>query len=155
MEKNQYPPEFYDEIINSTLEKIIQRENEVQNFDQHRDQAESKEVFVLEYRENVTDNFIKQLRKCGAPVQPIVTLRKLKTTLPSLKPAIKKELKSGVIYKISCPGCSACYVCQTGRHVITRFKEHRGRKDGAVRTHFWYCCRCIAEFDSLEIIWDN
>ena len=108
--------------------------------------------FVVEYRGNVTDNFIKQLKKCDAPVQPIVTLRKLKTILPSLKPAVKKELRSGVIYQISCPGCNACYVGQTSRHLITRFKEHRGKKDGSVKTHFWNCCRKVAGFKNVKIL---
>ena len=50
-----------------------------------------------------------------------IYVRKLKTTLPSLKPPVKKELRSRVIYKITCPGCTSCYVGQTRRHLVTRF----------------------------------
>ena len=50
-----------------------------------------KSTFVVQYRDNATDKVIKQLKESGAPVQPIVTLRKLKTTLPSLKPPVKKR----------------------------------------------------------------
>ena len=54
-----------------------------------------------------------------------MTLRKLKTVLPSLKPQVEKELRSGVIYEIKCAVCNAAYVGQTGRHLITRLKEHQ------------------------------
>ena len=66
-----------------------------------------------------------------------------KTTLPSLKPAIR----SGVIYKISCPGCNSCYVGQTAR-----FKEHRRRREGPVKVHFWNCFKRTTEFNNLDII---
>ena len=36
-----------------------------------------------------TDNFIKQLKCSKAAIQPVVTLRKQKTFLPSLKPNVK------------------------------------------------------------------
>ena len=126
--------------------------NRLQNSNTLPEQKEAKVKFFVEYRGKVTDNFINHLHKCGAPVQPVVTLRKLKTTLPSLKPSIKRELKSGVIYKISCPRCNSCYVGQTARHVITRFKEHKGRKEGPVRMHFMRCCKRTPEFEDLEIL---
>ena len=53
-----------------------------------------------------------------------MTLRKLKTVLPSLKPQVEKPLRSGVIYKIQCAVCEAAYVGQTGRHINTRLSEH-------------------------------
>ena len=121
-----------------------------QQLNQEPKQKELREVFSVEYRERVNDNFIKQLNRYGASVQPIITLRKLKTTLPSLKPAIKKELRSGVIYKISCPGWNTCYVGQTVRHIITRFKEHSGRRESPI-IHFWNCVKRTAEFSNLDI----
>ena len=61
----------------------------------------------------------------------INTLKKLKTVLPSLKPYVEKFLiKSNIVYKISCSRCDACYVRQSTRHLITRFKEHK--KNGPV-----------------------
>ncbi|XP_066927934.1 uncharacterized protein [Clytia hemisphaerica] len=153
LEKNQYPPEFYDPIISSTIEKIISKENkQLLTSNQEPKQKQAKVKFFVEYCGKVTDNFINHLHKDGAPVQPVVTLRKLKTTLPSLKPSIKRELKSGVIYKISCPRCNSCYVGQTARHVITRFKEHRNRKEGPVRMRFMRCCKRKPEFEDLEIL---
>ena len=57
------------------------------------------------------------------PWRMIFTMRKLKTLTPSLKPPVERNLKSGVVYKMQCPRCTACYAGATTRHVITRFKE--------------------------------
>ena len=79
-----------------------------------------------------------------------MTLRKLKTVMPSLKPPVEKALRSGVVYQISCPRCKACYVGQTGRHLTTRFKEHQSKK-GPVKTHFSECGVPL-ELDMVEIL---
>ena len=102
MEKNQYPPEFYDDRIKSTIDKIVVKkiEGEAARNPKSKGNQLPKSTFATQYRGNVTDNFIKQLKKSRAPIQPIDTLRKLKTTLPSLKLPVKKELRSRVIYKI-------------------------------------------------------
>ena len=60
LEKNQYPPQFYDEIINSTLEKIISKEKE-QPQNQEQNEKKLRVKFCIEYRGKATDNFIKQL----------------------------------------------------------------------------------------------
>ena len=78
------------------------------------------------------------LHKCQAPCSVVMTLRKLKTVTPSLKPPVDKLLKSRVIYKITCPRCDACYVGQTSRHLKTRFSEHKNNS-GPVKKHFAQC----------------
>ena len=35
-----------------------------------------------------------------------------------------KSLKSFLVYKFVCPGCSACYIGETTRHLSTRIKEY-------------------------------
>ena len=57
--------------------------------------------------------------------------------MPSVKPPVEKLLKSKVVYKIPCSRCDACYVGQTTRHLITRFKEHK--KNGPVGAHIRSC----------------
>ena len=52
-----------------------------------------------------TDNFIKQLKLSKAPIQPVITLQKQKTFLPSLKPNVNEELRSSAVNKITCLGC--------------------------------------------------
>ena len=42
----------------------------------------------------------------------------------NVKYLIPKFLKSFVVYKSVCPGCNACYIGVTTRHLSTRIKEH-------------------------------
>ena len=79
---------------------------------------------------------LKILKHSKAPIQSVVTLQKQETFLPSLKPNVKEKLRSSVLYKITCPGCHACYVSQTIQHMITCFKEHSNQKNKPVRKHF-------------------
>ena len=81
----------------------------------------------------------------------ILTTRKLKTCLPSLKPFIENTLKSNVIYKITCPRCSSSYAGLTTRHVITRVKEHF-EKNGIMRKHIDICGVKIDPNDCFVII---
>ena len=42
----------------------------------------------------------------------------------NVKDPIPKPLKSFAVYKFVCPGCNACYIGDTTRHLSTRIKEH-------------------------------
>ena len=79
-----------------------------------------------------------------------MTLRKAKTVLPSLKPPVEKELRSGVVYKIECPRCQACYVGQTVRHLKTRISEHGYR--GPVKEHFIMCGVSDIDLKYIDIL---
>ena len=68
----------------------------------------------------------------------IITILLLKTTMPSIKPPTEKMLKSGVVYQLSCPRCTSCYVGQTSRHMQSRFKEHLNNS-GPVKIHLTNC----------------
>ena len=82
-----------------------------------------KQQFVLQYRGNISNEFAKKLNKIH-PVQTIFTTRKLKSCLPSLKSSFHKDLKSHVVYELTCNGCKSIYVGQTCRHNNTRVAEH-------------------------------
>ena len=146
LDNNQYPSAFYKRIIEKTLSRII--ENKAKNDDEEEDQE--KKMFFVQYQGRVTDKFESVLRHIKAPVKFIATINKTKACLPSLKQSIDKSLKSGVVYKISCPRCPSCYVGQTSRHVITRMKEHNG-KSKPVRRHF-EACECEFTMDDVDII---
>ena len=163
--KNQYPPSFFEPIINQTLNKIIQPNSESNNEDDDDDTSKDvesdtniemtvrdKDAFKLfvQYRGKATEHFARALHQCEAPCTVVMTLRKLKTVMPSLKPPVEKDLRSGVVYQITCPRCQACYVGQTGRHLITRFREHKNRK-GPVKTHFAQC-QVSVEMTNVEIL---
>ena len=42
----------------------------------------------------------------------------------NVKDPIPKFLKSFVVCEFLCPGCNACYIGETTRHLSTRIKEH-------------------------------
>ena len=90
------------------------------------------------------------LHRCSAPCTVVMTLRKLKTTMPSLKPKVEKHLRSGTVYQITCSGCKACYIGQTSRHILTRLQEHR-KPSSIVRKHF-NTCGTDLNLDCLEVL---
>ena len=81
-----------------------------------------KQQFVLQYRGNISNEFVKKLNKIH-PVQTIFTTRKLKSCLPSLRSRFDKDLKSHVVYELTCNGCKSIYVGQTCRAITTRVAE--------------------------------
>ena len=128
LENNQYPPAFYNPIIEETITGLIENRpgSKSKEMNRNEDPKESikKKLVFVQYRGKVTEDFARALHRIKAPVTLVMTLRKLKTTLPSLKPQVRKELKSWVVYKITCPCCQASYVGQTCRHLSTRYSEH-------------------------------
>ena len=51
--------------------------------------------------------------------------RKLKDELCRLKDRRRVGEKAGVVYKLGCMDCNACYVGETGRQVDDRMTEHQ------------------------------
>ena len=66
----------------------------------------------------LTQHFCKNL-----DIKLVFTPYKIKN-LFRVKDAIPKTLRSRVVYKFSCAGCSACYVGETNRHLATCVREH-------------------------------
>ena len=140
MEKNQYPPQMYNPVIDYTIEKLVSA-TVVTVRTEHVDQPEVEQLchrIVLQYRGPVTDQFIRKLKDRGAPIQSVLTLHKIRSYMPSLKCAVPRLLKSRVVYKLSCPRCRACYVGRTSRH-LTRFGEYKTKKAQPVLKHFTAC----------------
>ena len=61
------------------------------------DEPTTKMVFI-QYWGKITYHFARKLKDTGAPVKVILTLTKVKTTVPSLKVAVEKPLASNLIY---------------------------------------------------------
>ena len=70
----------------------------------------------------------------------------------TLKVEVDKALKSRIVYvyKISCPRCASCYVGQTDRHLLVRFKEHI-RPSQPVGKHLRLCDTSI-EFENKDSV---
>ena len=155
LDKNQYPSSFYDPIITKTLQKIdapIVEQEPIQNQDSPTEESTPKHQFKIQYRGTVTDTFVKTLYNIKAPVLPVITIRKIRTFVSTLKAKVPDEIASRVVYKITCPSCHACYVGQTDRHTCTRFGEHKTRKSEPVRKHFEPCAKRLALFSDMIIL---
>ena len=136
LEKNQYPPDFYKPIIEQALKKIIGAEED-QTHDEDKqktadettattaDSAIQKKLVFIEYRGKVTEDYCRALRKADAPCQPVLTLRKLKTVLPSLKPAIDHCVRSHLVYQITCSRCNLRYIGKTDQYLKVRLQKHK------------------------------
>ena len=137
LEKNQYPPTFYEPLIRQALGNILKVSEDPRPQEKKTNSVERKPLFI-QYRGKCTEEYARAMHKIQAPCTIIMTLRKLKTVLPSLKPPVEKLMKSGVVYQLKCPRCSASYVGQTGRHLQTRLKEHLQRA-GPMKSHLMQC----------------
>ena len=73
-------------------------------------------IFFVTYRGKPTETLANIFRKLNLPCKFIMTVRKMKTVLPSLRPQIPRMLQSNVIYRINCPGCMSSYVGQMTGH---------------------------------------
>ena len=62
-----------------------------------------KQQFVLQNRGKISLEFVKKLNKIH-PVRTIFTTRKLKICLPSPRSSFDKDLKSHVVFELSCNG---------------------------------------------------
>ncbi len=164
LDKNQYPAEFYEPIIGETINKIQASINQ-QNNTETQDAApphstappqvtapSPKHMMKVQYRGAITDKFVKTLYEAHAPVVAVITLRKIRTFISPLKVKVPDEIASRVVYKITCPGCHACYVGQTDRHSRTRFGELKTKRSGPVRNHFEVCVNRKLESSDMTIL---
>ena len=144
LEQNQYPPTFYGPLIRQALHNIFVGKEQSQVKETTDTSNITKKILRVQYRGKSTEHYARALHKINAPCTVVMTLRKLKTALPSLKPPVAMFLKSGIVYEIQCPRCKACYVGQSGRHLQDRFTEHRLR-EGPVKTHYNQCSTTLME----------
>ena len=123
LRNNQYPTNFDEPLIHSTIEKL---QPPRRNNDAEEDEFGEvpKHSLFLQYRGKVTEEYVRALYELNTPCKVILTLRKLKTVLPSLRAPVDKSFKSRVVYKLLCPRCQACYVGQTDQYLLKRFKQH-------------------------------
>ena len=137
LEKNQYPKGFYEQIISKMLTTIIETNSGKMNNDDIPKENEQTKLLILQYRGKLSEKFEQSLKRINAPCKVVYTMKKLKSSVSVLKATVEKRFKSRVVYRICCPRCSACYVGQTSRHMITRLNEHRST--ASVGKHFDEC----------------
>ena len=97
-----------------------------------------RSLLLMQYHGKISDVLSRRVRGICPRINVVFVTRKLKTFMPSLKGKIPDELKSRVIYEITCPRCKACYVGMTSRHLCTRLEEHR-KESAPVAQHLKSC----------------
>ena len=180
LQKNQYPEAFYEPIISETLTKIIQKDSNdesVLNLSDFSSSAETESVtqnnnidlneaihsiedkdkfrLFVQYRGKVTDELAQKLHQINAPCRIVMTLRKLKTMMPSLKPPVTSMMRSNVVYQITCSRFKACCVDATSRHYRCRFSERKSRKGCSVKQHINKCNVSLCEKDVTILGYNN
>ena len=136
---NKYPESWCAKVAADALCKIIEGKGKHLDSERCLSTQPSKDVkppmLIVQYRSNHSQYFSKRLQKL-AKVQVVFTTRKLESCLPSLKSAFSNDLKSRVVYKLSCSGCTSTYVGQTVRHLNTRNEEHKKADKSNNQTKF-------------------
>ena len=140
LERNQYPPSFYQPVIKDTLEKIIRppEEKSEDPITEPTTVTTQKYKIYLQYRGLPTGDFIRGLHRINAPVIAISKMRKITTLLPSLKSPVESRIRSGVIYNFPCSVCNDSYVGYTTRNLCVRTGEHVNNA-GPVKWHLKEC----------------
>ena len=157
LDRNQYPPDFYEPIFRETINKIQAQPQQQtaapgQTGQQPATSEGPKHCFLVQYRGVVTDRLVRSLYEANAPLQAVVTLRKIRTFVSQLKAKVPEEIASRVVYQITCPSCGACYVGQTSRHARTRLGEHRTKSKEPVKIHFVPCAKRKANQEDMRIL---
>ena len=150
LENNQYPEWFYEKVFHETLEKLIRNDKPKEKMVLN-ERVTGKRLFYIQYRGFETVKFIKSLEKAEAPIQPILLMTKLKNVLPSLKAPMELNIASNVVYKLTCSGCRSTYIGFTTRHLITRKKEHMGKR-GVFGKHIKDCHENINKDIEMEVL---
>ena len=107
--RNQHPPNFYDPIIKDSLNTILRKCQQIEH-PSEENSTTKKFPLMIQYRGKCSEEYARALHRCSASCTIIMTIRKLRTTMPSLKPPVEKMIRSGIVYKITCPRCTAWYV---------------------------------------------
>ena len=66
---------------------------------------DSPPICTMQNRDNPSQLLASKVRQISG-AQIFLTTRKLKTCLPSLKTSFARELRSKVMYKLTCSGCN-------------------------------------------------
>ena len=149
---NQYPENCSAKVAADDLRKTIEGKDKPLDSERCLSTQSPKDVKppkMVQTRGNQSQYFANGLRKL-TNVQVVFTTRKLESCLPSLKSAFSNDLKSKVVYKLSCSGCTSTYVGPIVPHLTTRIEEYK-KADSPVGLHLQ---QCQLEGNSADLSWE-
>ena len=149
--KNDYPIK----IINWEIQKFL---NDIQLSKIIIDKADKKILYlVLPYIGKVGVDIKKRLLSLTYKYYPQVNLRVMFKSpfeigkLFKFKDVIPKELRSNVVYKLTCKDCHRCYIGKTNRCLSIRMDEHKTGVNSNVHKHMKENNHYI-DWENVEII---
>ena len=124
LEKNSYPLGFVDKQIKFFLENKINEKRVTFNATKN-----AARYYKLPYIGHISTDVKRKINRfckfyCKSLSIKIVLTPFKVADMVNVKDPIPKFLKSFVVYKFVCPGCNACYIGETTRHLSTRITEH-------------------------------
>ena len=150
---NQYPANWSTKVAADTLCKIIESKGEPLDSERCLSTQSPKDVkppmLMVQYRGNQSQYVANRLRKV-TNVQVVFTTKKQELCSSSLRTAFSNDLKSRVVYKLSCSRCTSTYVGQIVRHLATRNKEHK-KADSPVGLLLQ---QCQLEGNNADLSWE-
>ena len=84
-------------MVHDSLEKIAHNKERLQVVDCWDEKVTGKRLFSVQYRGFDTSRLIRKLMKAEVPIKPILTTKKLKTILLSLKALVEDTISSNVV----------------------------------------------------------
>ena len=125
---NQYPPSFYEPIIESALNAICGATTEEVANDRVSDNSLDipKSLLFIQYRGEASKDFARALHQIKALCNTVFTMRKLQTVLPSLKPEVIKskfslQVKMSTLFSALCrPDRLSCLHTSQGTSTAPR-----------------------------------
>ncbi|CAF2144860.1 unnamed protein product [Rotaria magnacalcarata] len=136
---NGYPKYFVECQIRHTLNRYIEKQSilnkdiKTKHLEQKQDNKEThidRIVVNVPYAEKATRQFSKEINKLAKKVKPTSQIIIVPRPPPAVKHIFKnkdeipKNLKSHVVYQLSCNTCSEKYIGKTVRQASRRLKEH-------------------------------
>ena len=153
--KNSYSISFIDKQVKFFPENKINAKIVTVNNTNH-----IVKYYKLPYIGHISTDARRKLNKfckfyCKSlNIKVVLTAFKVDDTF-NMKEPILKSLKSFFVYKFVCPGCSACYIGETTRHLAARTMEHlETEKKSHVFAHFINNenCKTLSIENCFEII---
>ena len=143
LQRNGFPLLFIDKIIKNYLDGKFSN-TEPQDSANKIPPRYYKLPFLGDASILLKNRLSKLVSRCcdNAKVKLIFVPIKLNSFF-SLKDVPRASLKSSVVYRFTCAGCSASYVGETSRHLTTRIKEHlETDKNSHVYKHLRQSSQC-------------
>ena len=121
LQRNSFPIDFKDSRVKCYLDHKI---GDTKNKEFEKTPRYFKLPYIVRYSDYTNKKLIVE-NLCKENIRIKLILHSLKLTrFFSSKDSVISALKSNLVYNFSCPGCNACYIGETERHLSTRINEH-------------------------------